>query len=533
MISQHGDTLHVDFSRWGLDAYKVFLQSKTLPECNLEYRWREDRYELRTPARFARVFGLEEQGTDHGFLPLHADLFDYEAFIVRMALKAKRFAVWADTGLGKTFMQLEFAVQVAHKTGGRVLIIAPLNIIDLETLPQAAFFYDYDLCGITRLETKAQLRQWCQAGPGHLAVVNPEKFIPRDGEPEIISELQHLRGVVLDESSILKTGGGVIKWALIKSCRGIEYKLSCTATPAPNDTMEYASQGSFLEKLRSEGEILWTFFTRDKEGNWKVKEHAREAFYRFMSGWSIYLRNPAAYGFEDNLKDLPKPVILEHVVPITEAQRRTITQAPDKTGQLPLMPQQDRVGITHRSKQSQVATGFIYAKDGAAQAVESNKPAIVAELVRREVTAGLQVLVWTIFDEETAILRESLADLAGLEVLSGSTPKKARLAIIERFRRGESLVLVSKASLLGYGLNFQNCGAMIFSGVNDSFEQFYQAVRRAYRYGQTRAVRIHIPIVRELEGVIWDNVKEKATRFEHDVAIQEANYRKAMGGLLQ
>lgn len=531
MIQQHGDTLHVDFSRWDLDAYVVFLQSKALPEYNLEYRWEDDRYELKTPARFARVFGLEEREVDHGFLPLHADLFDYQAWIVRTALKAKRFAVWADTGLGKTFMQLEWAVQVAHRTGGRVLMIVPLNIIP-QTIAEASFFYGYDLCGITHLETKAQLRQWCKAGPGRLAITNPEKFIPRDGEPEIISELQHLRGVVLDESSILKTGCGVIKWALIKSCRGIEYKLSCTATPAPNDTMEYASQGSFLEKLRSEGEILWTFFTRDKDGNWKVKEHARSAFYRFMAGWSIYLRSPAAYGFEDNLKDLPSPVVVEHVVPLTHEQRRALVAAPDKTGQLSLLPQPERVGITQRSKQGQIAKGFIYGIDGADR-MTSHKPSLVADLVLQEVAAGLSVLVWTVFDEETIILREALSSLDGVEALSGSTAKKARPAIIDRFRRGQSRVLISKASLLGYGLNFQNCGAMVFSGINDSFEQFYQAVRRAYRYGQTRAVRIHVPIVPELEGVIWKNVKAKQARFEHDVAIQEANYRKAIRRFLQ
>src|SRR3990167_11402603 len=120
-------------------------------------------------------------------------------------------------------------------------------------------------------------------------------------------EMRRLSGVAFDESSRLKGGGGVIKWHLIRSCRGIEYKLSATATPAPNDTMEYASQASFLEKLRNEGEILWTYFSRDKYGTWSVKPHAREAFYRFMASWSIYLRDPKDYGFNDILATLPPP----------------------------------------------------------------------------------------------------------------------------------------------------------------------------------------------------------------------------------
>jgi len=198
---------------------------------------------------------------------------------------------------------LEWCRQVAHLTGARVLILEPLAVIP-QLIEEARRFYG-DGLQIERLDSRERLIGWLKDPGAAIGIVNPEKFIAGQ-----VPELRYLGGLAFDESSLLKTGGGVIKWNLIKSARGIEYKLSCTATPAPNDTMEYASQASFLEKLRTEGEILWTFFTRNKRGEWTVKPHARTAFYQFMSSWSIYLRNPAHFGWGDILATLPEPEIL-------------------------------------------------------------------------------------------------------------------------------------------------------------------------------------------------------------------------------
>jgi hypothetical protein len=252
-------------------------------------------------------------------LPLASYLFDYQRFIVAQALASKRYAIYADCGLGKTPMQLEFARQVADRTAGKVLIFAPGNVIE-QTREEALKFYGY-MADIRRLETRAELIAWLKApAEGNWfelqAITNYEKLI--EGQ---LPELRHLAGLVLDESSILKSGGGVIKWNLIKSAKGIEYKLSCTATPAPNDIMEYASQAAFLEKLRTEGEILWTFFSRDKRGNWRIKPHAQAGFYRFLASWSIYLRDPKHYGWGDNLASIPEPVFLEHPIEPTGAAR--------------------------------------------------------------------------------------------------------------------------------------------------------------------------------------------------------------------
>ena len=533
MITQKDDNIIVDFKNFDTESYKVFLQSKKLPEYNLSYDWQKDTYQLKCPARFAHIFGLKETHIDKGWLPVADYLFDYQKFFCMVSLTIKRYADWIDTGLGKTAIYLEFARQVEHRTGRKVLLIVPLNIIP-QTIDEAMKFYGAEY-KIERLWSRSDMKEWCKKPNGGIGIVNPEKFIPRN-ENETISELQYLGGVILDEASILKTGGGKIKWALIKSCRGIEYKLTGTATPAPNEAMEYASQGSFLEKLRNEGDILWTYFTRKKDGTWKVKNHAQDAFYRFMSSWSVYLRNPVNYGFADNLKDLPEPIITKYIIPATKEQSHFMQGIPDKLGQLSLFVNKGKkISMVERSKFSQLAKGFSYDKNGKnPKEIASNKPAFIIDLIKKGVAAGSQVLVWTVFNEECEVLKKLLTCVNfSIDVLSGKVPKDRRPDIIDKFQKGKTDVLISKASMLGFGLNFQNCDYMIFSGFNDSFEQFYQAVRRAYRYGQTKAVKIHIPYITELEGTVWQNIERKQEQFICDTTKQEKNYLAAMKGVLK
>jgi hypothetical protein len=425
-------------------------------------------------------------------------------------------------------MFLEWARHVMAATGGRVLIFSPNNVIE-QTREEAVRWYGEGL-PVERIETRAALVEWLkQPGPG-LGITNYEKMI--DG---LLPELRYLAGLICDESSILKAGGGVIKWNIIKSSKGIEYKLSCTATPAPNDIMEYASQAAFLEKLRTEGEILWTFFTRDKKGNWKIKPHAREGFYRFMASWSIYLRNPAHYGWADNLSSIPPPVFHEHKIAPTEEQMAAAMGLFHDAGAGLLGD--SSLGVVQRGKLSQIAKGFRYdvapgAKKKHATPIRSLKPDVVADLIYREAAAGLQVLVWTVFDEESNLIAGRLKGRGvNFAVLDGSLKESARLEILERFRRGELQALISKASLLGFGMNFQHVGAMIFSGWDDSYERFYQAIKRAFRYGQTKSVQIHIPFIPELEGPILENILRKKVNFEADAEEQERYYKLALEGM--
>lgn len=516
-----GARLSVRFDRYDLDRYDLFLRTKTLPESELSYDWEQDTYTLTAPARFAGLLGVASAMGDREPLPLAGHLFDFQRFCVERALDAKRLALWCDTGLGKGPMILEWCRQVVHRTDGRVLILEPLAVIE-QLRAEAERFYGAGL-PVERLETRADVERWCvESGPG-IAITNPQKFIPG-----VMPELRYLAGLAFDESSMLRTGGGVIKWNVIKSAKGIEYKLSATATPAPNDTMEYASQASFLEKLRNEGEILWTFFSQDKAGNWQVKPHAREAFYRFMSTWSVYMRDPARFGFADILSSLPAPDIREYQVPITPMQLTMMQAYQVQTGRGMFT---DRMGVQERSKLSQLAKGFLYdTSTGKRQAalVDSHKPAFVADLVRTDVADGRQVLVWTVFDEESRLLADQLPDVE-LSVLDGGMSESARLDVLTRFKAGRIPVLVSKSQLLGYGMNFQNCRSMVFSGFDDSFERMYQAVRRAVRFGQTEQVRVHVPYIPELEGMIFTNVKAKESAFLRDVSLQEGFYREALG----
>lgn len=513
------DLARVTFDRFTLQDYDLYLRIKRLPESTVEYDWETDRYTVTTAARFAPQLGADIELPERQSLPFASHLFDYQRWATRLALDAKRFAVWADTGLGKTSIYLEWARQVHALTGGKVLILAPLPVIP-QVQEMSTEWYGNSL-PIQQLHTRDALIEWCQSGDG-FAAVNYEKFIPG-----VIPELRMVAGLVADESSILRTGGGVIKWNLIKSARGIEYKLSATATPAPNEVMEYASQAAFLEKLRNESDILWTYFQRDKRGEWTVKPHARHAFYRFMASWSLYLRNPARFGFEDILSTLPEPEIIEETVPITTEQQALLSEilTINRAG----LWADDRVPLRVRTKLLQVARGFQYVGTGTGRTVEyvaSYKPARVAEIVRTEIERG-PVIVWTTFDEEGEIISRLLSGIPHATISGSMSPEK-RLEILNTFRDGEFPVLISKPQLLGYGLNLQFVKGMVFSGFDDSFERMYQAVRRAYRFGQTETVRVYTVYVRELEGVVFDNIQRKEAQFMHDVDIQERMYREAM-----
>lgn len=536
VVNFEGDRLRVRFGApWTMEAYEVFLQTKLLPEHRILYDEDADVYTVDAPARFAAMLGCEAPERSEGWLPLPSWLHDYQAHFLPIALQAKRYAAWWDTGLGKTLFFLEWARQVQHRTAGKVLIIELLPLIP-QVMAEAKRFYD-DSLPIRILASREDLRAWCVDGEPGIAITNPQKFIAQGGDQgdDPISELTHLAGVVLDESSILKTGGGRIKWSLIKSCRGIEFKLSATATPAPNDPIEYASQASWLECIRHESEVIWTYFIRDQDGEWKIKAHALEAFYRFLSGWSSYLRSPARYGFHDNLASIPEPVYFEHRIQATAGQMECIHQIPDAYGQTSLVDP-GQLGIVERIRMGTLASGFLYMHDGpkrTARRIPSLKNEFIAQLVADEVAAGLKVLVWTLYDETAEILGEMInaTGSASVEILNGSQPVAERGGIISRFLApapAGTECLIAQTALLAFGFNLQPVGSMIFADFNDSFERLYQQIRRALRYGQDKSLRIHMPYVPELQQVVRDNLKSKEAGFMRDVQRMEKLYIQAL-----
>ena len=540
MISFAGDTMRVLFDRFDLDAYAMFLKVKRLPESTTIFHQETETYTIEAPARFAPMLGVEVPRIEREDLPLSEFLFDDQGFATRLILESKRFACWSGCGSGKTLIGLECARHVVHRTGGRVLITTMNEIVD-QWIDEAKTWYG-DALPVRRLHTRTEMVEWMRNGPESVAITNYEKWNPPSLEEQVINEARHLAFVILDESNRLAMGGGKQKWAIIKSCRGIEYKLSLTATPAPNDTMEFASQASFLEKMRSEGEIIWTYFCRDsKTHRWAVKPHAREQFYRFMSGWSLYVQNPRRFGWRMDVPLPPEPDIFVHEIEATEEQRQFVSRfTGEPNGQLSFV-RSGETNVIQRNKLSQAAKGFHYlkgpnsdkAKGGRkVKLLESRKPAFVADLVRQEAAMGLQVLVWCVFNEEVRIIADLLGDSVRFEDLGGATPKGERPDILNRFRRGETPVLIAKASMLGFGMNFQCCGSMIFSGFSDSYVQWFQAIHRAVRHGQTRRVRVHLPLIPELEEDMWDNLCRKQNKQIEEVEAMELNYIEAFKELL-
>lgn len=549
-ITFDGDEMRIDFQRFDQERYQLFLKAKRLPEYRIRLSDPDAlHYTITAPARFATMLGIPQPKLERDPLPIPDFLFDDQRIIVTMAKQAKRFACWSDCGLGKTLIGLEWARQIVHSTGGRVLIVT-LNEIVNQWIEEAQKFYGLTLA-IARLETRADMKAWCAGGESaaSIAVVNYEKFNHKTEGEQVVSELKHLAGIVLDESSRLKTGGGRQKWALIKSAKGIQYKLSLTATPAPNEIMEFASQASFLEKLHDENEIIWTYFRRDeKTHRWTVKPHARKAFFEFMAGWSIYVRDPRRYGWRVDVPVPPEPIIHKHDIKPTDEQRQFII---DHNQKLPA-PAGDRSGTgqmfatetnaTTSIRLSEAAKGFVYDKDDSGKRIirpiASAKPAFIADLIRKDVAKGLQVLVWTVFDEEGEIISRELKKACAItgqdtafDLLTGKTSETERLRILDDFRGGDIRVLISRASMLGYGMNLQFVGSMIFSGWSFSYEQFYHAVRRAYRHGQKRRLRVHIPVIAELEGQMYDAICRKDRQHEMAIEEMENNYIAAIGSV--
>jgi hypothetical protein len=540
-VEIHGERLSVHFSDFGPESYHRFLEVKRLPEFEITYL-PDETYRVTAPARFASMLGVTEIPVVHDDLPISKFLFDDQAAIVRMFLKTKRFACWSGCGNGKTLIALECARHVVHRTGGRVLIFT-LNDLVPQWIEEARTFYGKKL-KIIRLESREHMKEWAagkRPDEPMIAITNYEKmnFKGKASPEQVVNELRYLAGVFVDENR-LKGGGGKQKWAIIHSCKGIEYKLSLTATPAPNDTIEFASQASFLEKMRAEGEIIWTYFQRDeKTHRWSVKPHARKAFFEFMSSWSIYVRDPRRYGWRKDFPDIPKPTMIRHDIEMTSDQRKSLQKLTrTASGQMSLIDKNDRNAI-ERNKLSQVAKGFIYVKRGPdgklkASKAETNKivripslkPEFVARLMIQEMEAGYKPLCWTVFDAESDLIEEELRRLGckQFDTLHGKHKMAERVATLERYRHGESTGLLTKGSLLGWGMNFQFCKSMIFSGFDDSYEKWFQQIARAVRYGQTDGVRIHLPVIEELEGDMLENLLIKQDRHEAAINEMENNY---------
>jgi DNA modification methylase/superfamily II DNA or RNA helicase len=472
----------IDCSRLDLDAYERFLAAKAEPRMEVVGR------QVRVIPSRINVATAQHIATQE------AHLFDYQRFVAGIAFERQRFAAFKDCGLGKTALALAWIDLVLPVVTGKILIIAPLAVIDQWRSEQARFYGKTTIHDVHDQDVQA----WA-ADPSapRVAITNHEKF------HDPIDFHGAIHAVVLDESSILKNGNGATRTALIQSFPEVPFKLCLSATPAPNDREEYGNHATFLGYTRSNEEFLSMFFV-NRDNGWELKPHGLESFYRYLAGWSIYLRSPAAYGFQDNLKDLPPVQFHVHSIKWTPWQEQMEPLAPPRRD-----PMRRRIFLNKLSK------GFTD-QHGRGPTHKTRK---IVELCR-----GKPSIVWVEYNEEADIITQSLkAAKLRVGLIGGNTPEEERTQTVAELQAGRLDVIVSKPRILGFGLNLQFITNQVWSGLTDSYEQFYQAVKRSHRYGATQQIDVHLPLT-ESEAETYRNILTKKQTFEEDSDRQEAAF---------
>ena len=401
---------------------------------------------------------------------VHPTLFDWQAQIVSWAVKVRRAAIWADTGLGKTMMQIEWA----RLSGDMTLIVAPLAVCQ-QTVREAAKL------GIDAKYVRDETELEC---PG-MYVTNYE-LAPCFGPDQFDA-------VVLDESSILKQSVGKTRTMLIEHFADVPARLACSATPAPNDPEELTNQAEFLGRM-ARNHMLAAYFIHDSDG-WRLKGHARGPMIEWMSTWAIAVRRPSDIGGSDEGYILPGLEIRSHLLPVEIVPDGQLfaTEIGGVTG---------RAEVRRKTLASRVAR--------------------TAELVHAEPREPW--VLWCGLNAEADALADAIPGAVNIHG-SLSPDEKARLLL--GFSDGEHRVIITKPAIASQGLNWQHCARMAFVGLGDSYEQYYQAIRRCYRYGQTRVVEAHI-VLSDLESQIADNVRRKE-RQASAITQSLIDYRKKRG----
>lgn len=446
--------MRVDLDLNSIDDYRTFLRVKELPFY---------RFEGRTaviPDEYAdRFIGKMRRHKEKEYQPASFQ-FDYQRDIGAMAFRKRKYAIFGDCGLGKTLIYFEWARHVIDeiRKGQCVLMVSPLMVIG-QTLAEASRWYP-DL-SFEHVASR-DIAKWLASGTCRLGITNYEAMtdVPPRGR---------LAGLILDESSMLKSHYGKWGTGCIDLGRGLEWKLAGTGTPAPNDRIEYANHAVFMDAFPSVNSFLARFFVNRGQTSerWELKPHALKPFYLALSHWCIFLTNPATYGWQDNTEPLPPIVVHQHHIDLTPEQQ---TIAYQKTGAL---FHHKAGGITTRSSMAQLAKGFCKG-----ERVATNKPGFIRRLC--DTWKGESTIIWCLYNDEERLLAEWFPEAA---IVSGDTPYERREALIADFKAGKRKILISKPKVMGFGLNLQHVTRMVFSSLQDSYESYYQAVKRANRYG--------------------------------------------------
>lgn len=383
---------------------------------------------------------------------LNKNMFPFQKFIVKRALKAGKYAIFADCGLGKTLMQLEWAYQVSKKTNKKVLILAPLAV-KLQTVNEASKFgIDLSMIEINNYE--------------QIDNIQCNKY----------------SGIILDESSILKNYSGSYKTTIIENFEKTPYKLACTATPSPNDELEIRNHAEFLNICTSQ-DMRAMYFTTDKElikgDKYRLKKHAEKDFYKWISTWAVMISKPSDLGFEDIGYELPKLNYIEKTI---------ITKSRDNG----LLFNSVRVSATDFNDELRIT--------------KVERLSNVAYIVNN---SDENFIIWIKQNEEGEYLKSLIPD--AVEVRGSDTIEFKERKLIG-FSKNEFRVLITKSKIAQFGLNFQNCRNQIFASLDFSFESLYQSIRRSHRYGQKKAVNIYLITTDTMKNVI-DSIQEKEEKF--------------------
>ena len=388
------------------------------------------------------------------------NLFGWQNDVVRWALRKGKCAIFSDCGTGKTRMLLQWASMVHKHENRAVLILAPLAVAQ-QTKAEGV------LCGIDVKVVRDQSE--CENG---LNITNYEMMQHFDAS--------FFCGVVLDESSIIKHKDGKTRQMIQDMFEKTAYKLCCTATPAPNDFMELGTHAQFLGVMK-QTEMLATFFVHDggETQNWRLKGHAEKKFFEWVAGWAACFKRPQDLGYEEEGYELPDLRIHEETV------ESTSTELID--GQMMMFAPVGKTLLERRSARRNSLQDRV------------NRAAEIAN------ATGEQVLVWCDLNSESKALTEAINGAVEVE---GSMSLEEKEKGITGFLKGENRVLVSKPSIAGFGINAQNAHIEIFVGLSDSFEAYYQAVRRCWRFGQDKPVDVYI-IISDAEGAVKENIQRK------------------------
>lgn len=417
--------------------------------------------------QFLRTKEYKDLPTGKEAMPFISKLYDFQSALVTWALARGRAALFTDTGTGKTHMELEWAQQVP----GRVLIFAPLAVATqtadiAEAIGISAKYLRHDDKSVRIVITNYEMI---------------EHFDPKD-----------FTGIVLDESSILKSFNGTVRSQLIEWASGLAWKLTCSATPGPNDYMELGNHAEFLGVMKYT-EMLATFFINDggETAQWRLKTHGQDKFWKWISSWAVFMNKPEDLGFEGHKFELPMLVTKVHPLSLGSE----------------FAAEQGRLFVAQVS-------GLNERRQIRKQSIDLRVNYCLDLLKTRKGPA----VIWCDFNDESDALAKALPNAV---VVKGSDSLDVKIERLSGFQSGKYEQLITKPSIAGFGMNWQHCSQQYFVGLSDSFERYYQAVRRCWRYGQTKPVFIDI-IVTEAEMVVVENVahKEEQLRTMRDQVVK-------------